>query len=236
MKNIAIIGATGAIGTALIERLLFCGEDNNLYLYTRTPVLWQHQRIQSYSLDICDERSIEQASAQLNENRLDLIIIATGVLHDAVTKPEKSYIELEKGNLEKLFLVNTIGPALLLKFFLPLMKKNVPVCCALLSAKVGSIGDNYLGGWYSYRMSKAALNMLIKTASIEFKRKNPQGTIIGLHPGTVTSPLSQPYLDKINHTIFSPSEAAELMLKVITSVQPEDSGYTLSYDGKRLPF
>jgi NAD(P)-dependent dehydrogenase (short-subunit alcohol dehydrogenase family) len=161
------------------------------------------------------------------------VIVATGVLHTAAAQPEKRLADLQLSSMEEVFRLNTFGPALVLRHFAPLLDRQRSVM-ALLSAKVGSIGDNRLGGWYSYRASKAALNMLVKTASIELRRTHPGAVLVALHPGTVRSALSRPFRgDEIG---CEAAQAAAQMWRVLTSLEAADSGSFVAYDGQRLPW
>jgi NAD(P)-dependent dehydrogenase (short-subunit alcohol dehydrogenase family) len=184
-------------------------------------------------LDLEQPETIASAAAELaGEAPFHLIIHAAGLLHRDRIKPEKSYSAIEAESLQAVFQVNTLGPALLLRDFLPLLAPQGAM--AMLSAKVGSIGDNRLGGWYAYRASKAALNMLIKTAAIELSRTRPQSRLLSLHPGTVVSPLSQPFRGAAS---ARPADiAAAQLLSLIDTLTPADSGHFFAYDGERLPW
>lgn len=157
------------------------------------------------------------------------------MLHTATHLPEKSWAQLDATQMVQAFAVNAIGPALLMKHFLPLLPTQGPACFASLSAKVGSIGDNRLGGWYSYRASKAALNQLVHTAAIELRRRAPQALCVALHPGTVHSALSQPFA-KTGLTVRQPEVAAAELLATLARLTPQDSGGFFSYDGEVLPW
>ncbi len=190
-----------------------------------------------HPLDVTDETSIADAAAAVKEGgSLDLVFVATGMLHDDETSPEKSLSALDLAAMTKLYQVNAIGPATVAKHFLPLLAKGRKAAFAALSARVGSIGDNRLGGWHSYRASKAALNMLIKTMSIELRRRNPDALIVGLHPGTVASALSAPFQRGVKeHKLFTPDQSARAMLAVLDGLTPEDSGAQFAWDGARVP-
>jgi NAD(P)-dependent dehydrogenase (short-subunit alcohol dehydrogenase family) len=224
-----IIGASGTIGTALMQQLGShpqCGQ-----------VLGLHRHSQP-AIDFDDEASFAAAAVNLaaqcaEQGKFHLIIVTTGVLHNAQFMPEKKLADLNYAQLLRTFQTNTLGPAMVLRHFAPLLDTQRGVL-AVMSAKVGSISDNQLGGWYSYRASKAALNMLLKTASIEVKRTNPQAVLVALHPGTVTSPLSKPFK---GDTIGRPAaDAAADMLRVIDSLAPGDTGRFVAYSGEALPW
>ena len=136
--------------------------------------------------------------------------------------------------MKKSFLINSIGSALLIKHIVPVMPDDIFSVFACLSAKVGSISDNHLGGWYSYRASKAALNQLIKTASIEYKRKKPKLILISLHPGTVSTNLSKPFISKKN--TVTPDNAAKNIINVLSKVSPDESGLLIDYNKQKIPF
>lgn len=165
-----------------------------------------------------------------------MVIVATGLLHDASgLQPEKTWRALEAGSLERSFRVNSIGPALVAKHCLPLLARDRKSVFAALSARVGSIEDNRLGGWHAYRASKAALNMLIRTLSIELAHRNPTAICVALHPGTVDTALSRPFQRGVN-TLFSPPRAATCLLEVMDDLTSEHSGQLFAWDGQRIPF
>lgn len=219
-KNIAVIGDTGGIGAAIAGRL---STDNKVHGFSR-----------STGLDYGCEDSIAEAAEGLTE--LDTILITTGFLHDDVTMPEKSIRDLALHKFEKNFLVNTIGPALVMKHFLPKLKRGERSVCAALSARVGSISDNALGGWTAYRASKAALNMVIRNAAIETSRRNQDAIIVGLHPGTVDTNLSEPFQGNVrDDKLFTPDYSVEKLLDVIDGLKPADTGKVFAWDGQEVP-
>lgn len=220
-----IIGASGGIGAAFVDALTEnprCGKVLGLHRHSHPAI------------DFDDEASVAAAAAELAQQaKFHLIINATGVLHSPGAMPEKKLSDLNYAQLMDTFRINTFGPALVLRHFTPLLDLERSAM-ALISAKVGSIEDNRLGGWYSYRASKAALNMLIKTAAIEVKRSKPQAVLVSLHPGTVNSKLSQPFRGA---EIGRPAaDAAQDMLSVINQLTPADTGGFYTYDGKVLPW
>ena len=219
-----VIGASGSIGQAFCQLLSAdpsCASVREL------------SRSSSPALDLETPTSIAEAAAALaDEGPYQLILHTAGLLHRPGIAPEKSLATIEADALQAVFQVNALGPALVLRHFLPLLDKQGAM--AMLSAKVGSIGDNRLGGWYAYRASKAALNMLIKTAAIELARSKPKARLLSLHPGTVISPLSQPFRGA---SAARPAElAAAEMLRVIDALGPEHSGSFHAYDGQPLPW
>jgi NAD(P)-dependent dehydrogenase (short-subunit alcohol dehydrogenase family) len=223
-SSAVIIGARGGIGTALADAL---EQDPNY-----AQVIRLH-RESDQPLDLLDEASIATAAASLSATHppISLVIVATGLLHSSKNGPEKSLRELEPNWMIENFRINAVGPALVAKHFLPIMANQVPICFAALSARVGSISDNRLGGWHSYRASKSALNMLIRNIAIEWQRKNPQSVVVGLHPGTVETALSAPFKGNPAHERFSPARAVRDILNVLHGLKPEQSGQIFAYDG-----
>ena len=183
-KRALVIGASGGIGAAFVQLI----DSDPIY----QSVTGLH-RGAAIAMDLADEASIEAAGrACAGLGPFQLVINAAGLLHTEAFMPEKKLGDLNAAQMQATFAINTVGPALVLRHFTPLLAREGAVM-AMLSAKVGSIGDNRMGGWYSYRASKAALNMLIKTAAIELKRQQPNTVVVALHPGTVSSGLSQPF-------------------------------------------
>jgi len=220
-----ILGASGGIGQAFVQAL---------QANPRCALVIGLHRRSEPRLDFDDEVSIGTAAAQLRASgKFHLIINAVGVLHTADFNPEKKLADLNYAQLEATFRVNTLGPALVLRHFSPLLDSQHGVL-AVISAKVGSIEDNRLGGWYSYRASKAALNMLLKTAAIEVKRSNPQAVLVSLHPGTVSTGLSKPF--KGEQIGRQPLLAVREMLQTLNRIVPDDSGRFVAYNGEKLPW
>ncbi|MCR1827085.1 SDR family NAD(P)-dependent oxidoreductase [Ectopseudomonas oleovorans] len=219
-----VIGASGTIGQA------FC---QLLHAAPNCAGVRELSRSSSPALDLEAPTSIAEAAAALaDEGPYQLILHTAGLLHRPGIAPEKSLAAIEADALQAVFQVNALGPALVLRHFLPLLDNQGAM--AMLSAKVGSIGDNRLGGWYAYRASKAALNMLIKTAAIELARSKPKARLLSLHPGTVISSLSQPFRGA---AAARPADlAAAEMLRVIDALGPEHSGSFHAYDGQSLPW
>lgn len=236
-KSIAIFGGSGTFAQAVSKRYLdvFPGATQDVfsrksfYSNAYTPVTHHH-------LDNYDEANIKQACANIKpQRRFDVVLVATGLLHESGIQPEKSYNDITHDALLKLYEVNTIVPALIAKHTLPLLNQSHQSIFVALSARVGSISDNRLGGWYAYRSSKAALNMLIKTMALEAKRRHPQAIICGYHPGTVDSPLSRPFQRRIaQQQIFSPEYAAMRFLEVVHTLKESDSGKCLAWDRKEI--
>ena len=220
-----VVGASGALGTA------FC---DLLRVDPRCAGVWGLGRQAATRVDYAEEASLAEAAAALRQHGpFHLVLVATGVLHLPGVQPEKRLADLSFGAMEEIFRINTFGPALVMRHFAPLLDRQRSVL-AVLSAKVGSLGDNRLGGWYSYRASKAALNMMVKTAAIEMRRTHPGAVLVALHPGTVRSALSKPFRgDEIGR---DPAEAATAMLEVLDGLNADDSGSFIAYDGQRLPW
>ena len=185
-------------------------------------------------LDLLSETSIAAAAAFINaQGTPRLIIDATGVLQSKTIKPEKSWRELDAAQMAEAFAINAIGPALLMKHFLPLLPREGSCVFATLSARVGSIGDNRLGGWYSYRASKAALNQLVRTAAIELNRRAPKAICVALHPGTVDTGLSASFA-KTGLDVQTPELAAARLLETIAGLAVGDSGGFFDYKGETI--
>jgi NAD(P)-dependent dehydrogenase (short-subunit alcohol dehydrogenase family) len=220
-----ILGASGGIGNAMVQILQ---NDPNC-----ASVIGLH-RTSIPTIDFDNEASIANAAAQFaGKERFNLIVVATGLLYSDQFMPEKKLGDLNYDQLAATFRINTFGPALAIRHFAPLLNSQRSVF-ALLSAKVGSIGDNRLGGWYSYRASKSALNMLVKTAAIEIKRSNPNAVLTALHPGTVNSRLSKPF--KGEALGRSALDASTEMLDALDQLTAEKSGGFFAYDGQELPW
>jgi len=233
MKNVAVIGSSGAIGKAFLNIYIRDKEISNIYSISRAQVKEDDERVTHINIDITDEISVRNAASLIEDRSLDRVIVATGILHTESFGPEKSIKDINVENFMKIFLVNTFGPALIGKYFIPLMTNSQKSILAFLSAKVGSISDNKLGGWYSYRASKSALNQIIKNFSIEAKRTNPKGIIIGLQPGTVKSRLSEPFQKNVKKSnLFSADDSANKLMKVIEDIAQEDSGQMFSWNGE----
>ncbi len=224
----ALVIGTGGLGSALAQAL---GEQH-------TQVLTLGRRTQP-AFDYADQASLVEAARWAAERCQDAplrcLVVATGFLHGPAGQPERSWTQLDPGYLSQAFLVNTIGPALVMKHFLPLLPRQGACVAAFLSAKVGSIGDNGLGGWYGYRAAKAALNQLVKTASIEQARRNREAAVVALHPGTVDTPLSQPF-SKSGLNVRPPEVAAQEISQVLRGLGAQDNGRFVDYQGQTLPW
>ena len=220
--DVAIIGQ-GGIGRALADAL------------ETDPAVARVHRLARPEVDVTDEATIARAAAAI-ETPLAMVLVTTGLLHDDAVTPERDWRELDGAALARLFAVNTVGPALAAKHFLPLLRRDTKSVFAALSARVGSIGDNRLGGWYGYRASKAALNQLIRCLAVELVRKNRTALCIGLHPGTVDTGLSKPFQTRVPAgQLFTPALSAAHLLDVIDALTPADSGGVYAWDGTAIP-
>ena len=223
-----VIGASGGIGEAMVAALDAAGAFDQVLGFSR---------VSDPDIDLLDEQSIIRAAKAVKTSGKDLRLVfdATGFLHGSGFRPEKTLAAIEPAHMAHAFAVNAIGPALLAKHFLPLLPSKGKSVFVSVSAKVGSIGDNALGGWYSYRASKAALNQLLHSAAIELKRKKPEAVCVALHPGTVDTGLSSGFA-KAGLTVHKPAEAAALMLAVLDQFTPAQSGGFFDYQGRALPW
>lgn len=220
-KTAILFGATGGIGRAM-EALL--AQDYALVTFSRAN-----------GFDLLDEASIARAAESVKGQDIALIFDATGFLHDDNIQPEKSLKQLTPEAMAKNFALNCTGPALLMKHFLPLLPREGRSIFVTLSAKVGSIGDNHLGGWYAYRAAKAALNQIVRTASIELKRTKPEAILVAMHPGTVDTGLSGKFA-KSGLDVKLPPRAAQDLIHVMNGLSASDSGSFKNHDGSDLPW
>lgn len=225
MKSAVVVGASGGIGAALVAALA----EEGVAVRGFARSFEGADRI-----DLLDEDSIAAAAASLSAPP-DLVFVATGLLHDGDRGPEKSMAALDPAWLARQYAVNAIGPALVAKYFLPRMPKTGRCVFAALSARVGSISDNRLGGWYGYRAAKAALNQLIRTIAVEERRRNDRSIVVGLHPGTVATALSKPFQAGVRaDQLFTPDRAAVQLLDVIDGLKAPDSGKLFGWDGAEI--
>ena len=235
----ALFGASGGIGAALADQL--CGDPQwgEVWLGARRPPKTAAPTARPFAFDSDDEASLIAAAQQIGiGGALDLVFVATGMLHrPELPLPEKSYRALDGAAMAELYRVNAIGPAMIAKHMLPLLPRDRRAVFAVLSARVGSISDNRLGGWHSYRAAKAALNMLVANFAIECRRSHPHTVIAALHPGTVDTALSAPFQRGLREgQLNSPAASATAMLQMLSQLQPEDSGGLFAWDGARLPW
>ena len=219
-----VIGASGGIGSAIARQLEMDSNCGDLVRLSR----------RDNGFNIADEASVLRAAEKLRTREFDLIVCATGALTIDGIGPEKSIRQISQDSMMAQFAVNAIGPALVLKHFVPLLPKKRRVIFALLSARVGSIGDNALGGWISYRSSKAALNQIVHTVAIEVCRTNPSSLMVAVHPGTVRTLLSDPFSSG-NHR-SEPDESANRILRMLDGLQSGNTGRFFAYDGTAIPW
>ncbi len=234
--NVAVIGASGGIGAEFTRQLGAAPHIAQVHAFSRTPIQGPDEKVLCGSIDITDEESIRAASlAASAEAPLDAVIVATGVLHGANLRPEKSLAEITADAMLDVMHINAIGPAVIARHFLPRMRRDARTVFAALSARVGSISDNRLGGWISYRASKAALNMIIKTAAIEQARRFPDCIVVGLHPGTVDTALSKPFQRGVAEgQLFTPQFSVDRLSTVIDGLTVADSGRCIAWDGQAI--
>lgn len=219
--RVLVIGASGGIGAALVSELRARGDE----------VLGLSRS--GDGLDVTEEASVARALGAL-EPGFDLVVVATGALVIGGVGPEKSLRSVTAEGLAAQFAVNALGPALVMKHALRLLPRDRVSRLAVLSARVGSIGDNQLGGWYGYRAAKAALNQLVRTASIEARRTHPQSVFVALHPGTVETGLAPAH--RAGHPAVAPAVAGENLLRVLDGLGPEASGGFYDWKGEVVPW
>lgn len=246
--NAVLAGASSGIGLAMLSRLLAHPGTGRVLAVSRraeaSPVLaalarLHGDRLRCLSADLADPdaagRIAAAASGHLGE--VHLVLSSVGVLHGDGLRPEKSISQLGAASLSTAFAVNAMGPILLARALLPLLPRQRSAVLAALSARVGSIGDNALGGWYAYRASKAALNQLWRTLAVECLRTHPRAACVLLHPGTVDTPLSAPFSARVPaERLFTPEQAADQLLGILAGLGPEDSGRFIAWDGRDIPW
>ena len=231
-QKIAIFGANGSIGQALCAHYQ---KQSDVYAFTRNDFDIDESGLVKILLDDFNEDSVFQAANKFDNDFFDKIIVSIGILHNESFMPEKRIEEVSSDQFLEIIRINTLVPTLIAKNFYKKLKKNDKSTLVFLSARVGSITDNRSGGWYSYRASKAALNMVIKNLSIELRRYNKELVVIGLHPGTVDSRLSQPFQKNLEDSkIFSADFSVLKLSSVIDSLDIDDSGKCIAWDGEDI--
>lgn len=233
-----VIGSSGGIGAALIEHLVESDQVARIHALSRSGRSHPSSKVANLTFDFMDEQSLVAAAQALQEvGPFDLILVATGLLQGEGISPEKNMRALSHDSFAKSFEINTIGPAMTAKHFVPLLRQDEKAVFAALSARVGSISDNRLGGWYAYRASKAALNMVLKTLAIEIGRRFKNQLIVGLHPGTVDTGLSKPFQSNVPEgKLFTPEFSAQKLLEVLDGLSVEDSGNLFDWAGEQIAF
>lgn len=225
-----VVGGTGGLGAALVQVLQGDAQYSQVLSLGRST---------QPALDYANEASLAQCAQWLVQQcagaPLRTVVVATGYLHSAGVGPERSWSQLDAAYLQQVMLVNAIGPALLVKHLAPLLARDRVTRWAMMSAKVGSIGDNALGGWYGYRASKAALNQIVKTTAIEMTRRSKLSVCVAIHPGTVATPLSDPF-SKTGLNVRPAPQAAGEILQVVHALQPPQTGGFFDYQGNLLPW
>ncbi len=249
LKNALIMGASSGIGHAMAERLAADPFIETLVLCSRrarssAPLLALQSQLAAagkqcllLDVDITDEASLSAMTDHLKKGAqaIDLIVNTAGLLHSKDVSPEKALEHVSLSSMQRVFAVNAFGPILLAQALMPWLKARRPVVFASLSARVGSITDNRLGGWYSYRASKAAQNQLLKTLAIELARRNPEAVVLALHPGTTDTDLSRPFQANVaQEKLFTPTFVAEQLLQQIMQVTAEDTGSFIAWNGQRI--
>ncbi|WP_420433337.1 SDR family NAD(P)-dependent oxidoreductase [Hyphobacterium sp.] len=231
----AVFGASGGIGRVITRALSEDPRCAKIFAGARSAIP-ATRKITGFAFDLMDEDSIASAATDIGvKGPVHLVFVATGILHSDDFGPERSWRELDPADMQTVFALNTIGPALIAKHMLESLPRDETGIFAMLSARVGSIGDNRLGGWHSYRASKAALNMLIRNFSIELGRKRKKAICVGLHPGTVETGLSAPFQRNVPEgKLFAPEKSAGCMLQLLGRLGVEDTGYCYAWDGQRI--
>ncbi|RVQ69027.1 SDR family NAD(P)-dependent oxidoreductase [Croceicoccus ponticola] len=235
----AVFGAGGGIGAALVARLEARDDVSVVYSGSRSQAVPDSGKRRSFRFDLTNEASIADAAETMVRNGpLDLVIVATGILQDEpAIRPERTWSAIDPDAMARVFAINATGPAVVAKHMLPRLSREGAAKFAVLSARVGSIGDNRLGGWHAYRASKAALNMLVRNFAIELGRRNPGALAVVLHPGTVDTSLSAPFQANVGpEKLFDADRAAMQLLNVLESLSPAQSGSFFAWDGSPIPW
>ena len=240
-----VAGASRGIGLALVQQLLQDPGIQRVYATYRKNdtaealLAIDDERLRTLQVDVTNDEDLQRLAKNIrvNQDSPDFVINAAGILHEGALQPEKSLNQCKQQTLGRVFQVNSIGPLMLARAMLPLMPKARPGHFAVLSAMVGSIGDNRLGGWYGYRASKAALNQFMKTLAVECCRSHPQLCITSIHPGTTDSDLSRPFQANVKPgKLYTPTQSADRILRVVNAGQAQDSGRFVNWDGRQIPW
>jgi len=240
-----VVGASRGIGLAITRQVLQQQGIQRVYAsyrYADTAaglLEIDDNRLQTTKADVTEPTDLQQMAAniQANGDHPDFVINCAGILHEQDLQPEKALSQCRRDSLMRLFLVNSVGPLMLARAVIPLMPKNQPGHFTVLSAMVGSIGDNRLGGWYGYRASKAALNQFMRTLAVECRRSHPQLCITAIHPGTTDTSLSRPFQANVRPgKLYTASQSAARILQVVSASKAEQSGHFMNWDGKTIPW
>lgn len=234
-----VTGAGGGIGQAMVNRLLESERPGRVIAVSRRDLEHEDSRVENLKADVTTEQGRRLLGDRVNGDPIHLLFNAIGLLHDErrAISPEKRLEDLDAETLSTLFQVNAITPVMLIQTLVNSFKGRHPAIIASLSARVGSIGDNELGGWYGYRASKAAHNMFLRTAAVELARYNRQAMVLSLHPGTTDTELSRPFQGRVPEgKLFTPDFVAERLLAVMEDRRPDESGGFWDWDGKAVPF
>ncbi|MEO1042796.1 MAG: SDR family NAD(P)-dependent oxidoreductase [Pseudomonadota bacterium] len=234
--RVAVWGASGGLGGAFVETLAQHERVAEVVALSRQRYV-EKGKIRALTYDSKDGNSINKAAEEAAAGQtLQLVLVATGTLHSTAYQPEKALRQLNPEGFQEVMRINALLPALIAQAMMGHLDRERSVFAAL-SARVGSISDNHLGGWHSYRASKAALNMLLRNIAIETARRNKGAIVIGLHPGTVDTSLSEPFQGNVPEgKLFQPPAAARDMLKAIDGLTPDASGQCFDYAGQVIPF
>lgn len=247
--RVLVTGASSGIGLALVHALLARDDVARVFAVSRSAESdaslasvedsAEDGRLSRINCDLTHQGAIAALATRVREHTdsLNLLFNAAGLLHAPGLRPEKSLAAVTRENLERAFALNAFAPILLAQALLPLLPRDAPAALVSLSARVGSIGDNRRGGWYAYRASKAAQNQLWRTLAIELARTHPLAICLSVHPGTVDTPLSQPFRSNVSpEQLFDPERAAQLLLQIVVRATPADSGRFLAWDGSEVPW
>jgi len=244
-RTALVVGASRGIGLAITRQLLQEQGIQRVYASYRQPdtatglLEINDERLQTLRADVTEPADLQgiAASIRANGDHPDFVINSAGILHEHDLQPEKSLNQCRQDSLMRLFLINSIGPLMLARAVIPLMPRNRPAHFAVLSAMVGSIGDNRLGGWYGYRASKAALNQFMRTLAVECRRSHPQLCITAIHPGTTDTSLSRPFQANVSPgKLYMASQSAARILQQVSATDAEQSGHFINWDGKPIPW
>ena len=234
-----VIGASGGVGTAMVDAIHRSGTHNRVWATSRSGANVPMTAHEHSSLDIVNESSVEQFASDVKASDFEpnLVFNCSGLLHRPEFGPERSWRHLNIDTMREVFDVNTFGVALLGKHLIPLLPREGRTIFASLSARVGSIGDNRLGGWYSYRASKAAQNMMIKCLSIEASMRWKDLICVALHPGTVDTQLSSPFSSRVPpNKLFTPAQSCQYLCSTLQKLTPKDTGGVFAWDGQPIEY